>query len=64
MADTKGEMELGCKDFRQSCDFTVRAKSEDEILDKCQAHACSAHGKCDDSAETREKVRSRIREVL
>jgi predicted small metal-binding protein len=64
MADTKGEMELGCKDFRQNCDFTVRAKSEDEILDKCREHACRAHGKCDDSAETREKVRSRIREVL
>jgi len=64
MADTKGEMELGCRDFKQDCDFTVRAKSEEEILDKCQVHACSAHGKCSDSAETREKVRSRIREVL
>jgi len=64
MADTKGEMELGCRDFKQSCDFTVRSRSEDEILDKCRDHACKAHGKCDDSAATREKVRSRIREVL
>jgi len=62
--DMRSEKELGCRDFKQSCDFTVRSKSEDEILDKCQAHACKAHGKCDDSAATREKVRSRIREVL
>ncbi len=56
--------ELGCKDFKQNCDFTVRSKSEDEILDKCRDHACKAHGKCDDSAAARERVRSRIRAVM
>ncbi len=56
--------ELGCKDFRQSCDFTVRAKSEEEILNRCREHACKAHGKCDDSPEIREKVKSRIRAVM
>ena len=61
---TKGDKELGCGEFRQDCDFTVRAKSEEEILSKCRVHVCSAHGKCSDSAETREKVRSRIRDVL
>jgi len=61
---TKGDKELGCRDFRQDCDFSVRAKSEDEILDRCREHACKAHGKCDDSAETREKIRSRIRSVM
>jgi predicted small metal-binding protein len=61
---TKDLKELSCKDFKQSCDFTVRSKSEDEILDKCRDHACKAHGKCDDSAEIREKVRSRIRAVM
>jgi predicted small metal-binding protein len=60
----KSEKELGCRDFRQDCDFSVRAKSEDEILDRCREHACKAHGKCDDSAETREKIRSRIRAVM
>ncbi len=61
---SKGDKELGCRDFKQNCDFTVRSKSEDEILDRCREHACKAHGKCDDSPEIREKVRSRIREVL
>lgn len=61
---TKEYKELGCRDFRQDCDFTVRAKTEKEILDKCQAHACRVHGKCGDSPETREKVRSHIREVI
>ncbi len=56
--------ELGCRDFRQDCDFTARAKSEDEILSKCREHACKAHGKCDDSPEIREKVMSRIRAVM
>ncbi len=62
--DMKEYKELGCRDFKQDCDFTVRAKSEEEILDRCRVHACSAHGKCDDSSETREKIRSRIRAVL
>ncbi len=61
---TKGDKELGCRDFRQDCDFSVRAKSGDEILDRCREHACKAHGKCDGSAETREKIRSRIRAVM
>ena len=56
--------ELGCRDFKQDCDFTVRAKTEGEVLDKCRVHACSAHGKCNDSPEIREKIRSRIRDVL
>ncbi len=65
MARQKEELkELGCKDFRQNCDFTVRSKSEGEILDKCREHACKAHGKCDDSPEIREKVKSRIRAVM
>ncbi len=58
------EKELSCRDFRQDCDFTVRAKSEEDILDKCRVHACNTHGKCNDSPEIREKIRSHIREVL
>jgi predicted small metal-binding protein len=61
---TKGDKELGCRDFRQDCDFTVRAKSEEEILNKCRVHACSAHGTCSTSPEMREKIRSHIRDVL
>ncbi|MFB3885709.1 MAG: DUF1059 domain-containing protein [Thermodesulfobacteriota bacterium] len=55
--------ELSCKDFRSDCDFTIRAESEDEVLNKCQEHACSAHGKCSNSPEARKKIKSRIREV-
>jgi len=64
MADhTTGEKELGCKDFRQDCGFTVRAKTEKEILNKCQGHICSVHGKCSMSSEMREKISSHIRNV-
>jgi len=65
MADhTMGEKELSCRDFRQDCGFTVRAKTEKEILDRCRAHVCSAHGKCSTSHEMREKIRSHIRNVM
>ncbi len=64
MARQREEMkELSCKDFRQDCDFTVRAERERELLDKCREHACSTHGKCDDSPEISEKIKSRIRNV-
>ncbi len=55
--------ELSCKDFRSDCDFTVRAKTEKEILDKCKEHACSAHDKCNESPEVTQKIKSRIRPV-
>jgi len=58
------EKELSCSGFGQDCGFTVRAKTENEILDRCQAHACSAHGKCSVSREMREKIRSHIRDVI
>ena len=55
--------ELSCKDFRQDCDFTARAETEKELLDKCREHACSAHDKCNVSPEVTEKIKSRIRQV-
>ncbi len=61
--NTKEYKELSCKDFRQDCDFTARAETENKLLDKCREHSCSAHGKCDDSPEIREKIKSRIRQV-
>jgi predicted small metal-binding protein len=61
---TMREKELSCRDFRQGCGFTVRARTEKEILNKCQAHVCSAHGKCSISSEMREKMRSHIRNVM
>jgi predicted small metal-binding protein len=61
---TAQEKELSCRDFGQDCGFTVRAKTEGEILDKCEAHSCSVHGKCSVSREMREKIRSHIRDVI
>jgi predicted small metal-binding protein len=61
---TMREKELSCRDLRQGCGFTVRARTEKEILNKCQAHVCSAHGKCSISSEMREKMRSHIRNVM
>jgi predicted small metal-binding protein len=68
MAGETGEMnqykELSCTDFRLDCDYTVRSKNADEILEKCEVHACDAHGKCGSSPEIREKIKSRIRAAL
>ena len=61
--NSKEYKELSCKQFRWDCDFTARAKTEAEVLKTCQAHACSAHGKCDISPEVRKKIRSRLRAV-
>ncbi len=61
--DKKEYKELSCKDFRSDCDFTVRAESAAEILEKCRDHACNAHGKCWNSPEADERIRRRIREV-
>ncbi len=64
MAVDDKEYELSCSDFRMDCDFTIRANTEDEVVDRCFEHACSAHGKCDSSSDKREKIRSHIRSVL
>jgi predicted small metal-binding protein len=64
MADDDREYEPQCSDFRVDCDFTVRADTEEEIVDRCLEHACTAHGKCDASLGKMEKIRSRIRSVF
>jgi len=59
----KQTKEISCGDFRSDCDFTIRGKTEKELLDKCQQHACSEHGKCDDSSDIRNRIKSHIRDV-
>jgi predicted small metal-binding protein len=61
--DSKKYKELSCKDFRADCNFTARGNTEQEVLEMCQEHACSAHNKCSTSAAIQDKVRSRIRDV-
>jgi predicted small metal-binding protein len=61
--DSKKYKELSCKDFRSDCDFTARADTEQELLEMCQVHACSAHNRCSISPASQDKIRSRIRDV-
>jgi predicted small metal-binding protein len=61
--DSRKYKELSCKDFRSDCDFTARGDTEQEVLEMCQVHACSAHKRCSTSSATRDKIRSRIRDV-
>ena len=61
--DSKTYKELSCKDFRSDCSFTARADTEQEVLDMCHEHACSAHNKCSTSPASEDRIRSRIRDV-
>ena len=62
-ANSKRYKEVSCRDFRSDCGFTVRAETSEEVMKICQDHACSTHGKCESSAEGREKIKSRMRDV-
>jgi predicted small metal-binding protein len=62
-AEKKDYKELSCKDFRSDCDFTARAETTNEVLMKCQEHACTSHGKCASSPDSRARIRSHIRTV-
>ncbi len=61
--ENKEYKEIGCRDVGLSCDFKVRAESEEEILNRCSAHACDSHGKCGDSPEVKERIRNQIKTV-
>lgn len=61
--DSKEYKELSCRDFKADCDFMVRAETADEVMKYCQQHACGVHGKCESSPESRERTKSRIRNV-
>jgi predicted small metal-binding protein len=55
--------QLNCRDFRADCDFMVRAKTAEEVMEYSHAHSCKVHGKCESSHETEERVRSLINNV-
>ena len=55
--------QLSCKDFGADCDFTVRAKTEEEVMEHGYAHSCKVHSKCESSHETDERMRSIINNV-
>jgi predicted small metal-binding protein len=61
MAEKQEEYkELSCRNFRKDCDFTIRAKTEEILLERCRKHACSAHNKCGTPPE---KIKSRIKNI-
>jgi len=60
---SKDYKELSCRDFRADCDFTARAENEEEVMKKCEDHACNAHGKCGSSPQIRQKVKSHIKDI-
>ncbi len=60
---SKEYKELSCRDFRADCDFTTRAETEEEVVKKCEDHACNAHGKCGSSPQVRSRLRSHIKDI-
>ena len=61
--NSKEYKELSCRDFKSDCGFMVRAETSEELMKYCQEHACSVHGKCGSSPESREEIKSRIKDV-
>lgn len=55
--------QLSCKDFGADCDFMVRAKTTEEVLEHGYDHSCRVHGKCGSSPESDERMRSLINNI-
>ena len=47
--------QLSCRDFGADCDFMVRAKTAEEVIEHGYAHSCKVHSKCESSHETDER---------
>jgi predicted small metal-binding protein len=54
---------LSCKDVGSDCDFSVCAKTEDEIFAKVKEHAKQVHNMIDIPKDLYDKARSAIRDV-
>lgn len=55
--------QLSCKDFGADCDFMVRAKTTEEVLEYGYDHSCTVHSKCGSSPKTDERMRSLIKNI-
>jgi predicted small metal-binding protein len=49
-----------CRDIGNNCDYQVRGKSEEEVLQKVSDHAKRAHNMTEISKELADKVRTAI----
>jgi len=54
---------LSCRDVGADCDFTICAKTEDEIFEKAKQHAKEVHNMSEIPKDLYDKVRSAIRDV-
>jgi len=55
---------FACKDIGMQCDFTAKAKTEDELMQKISVHAKSAHSMAQIDAATMDKVKKAIKSSL
>ncbi len=61
---SKEYKDLSCRDFRADCNFVVRVETAEEVMRKCEEHACIVHGKCGSSPQIKGKMKSRMKNVL
>ncbi len=54
---------VSCRDAAADCDFTICAKTEEELFQKAADHARKEHSMSEIPKDIQEKVRSAIREV-
>ncbi len=54
---------VSCRDAGADCDFTICAKTEEELFRKAADHARKEHNMNEIPKDIQEKVRSAIREV-
>jgi predicted small metal-binding protein len=54
---------LSCRDVGADCDFSMCAKTEEEIFQKAAEHAKKYHNMSEIPKEFKEKARSVMREV-
>jgi len=55
--------QLSCRDAGSDCDFLVRAKTEDELLEVVAAQGARMHGLKEISPDLKSKIKSAIRTV-
>lgn len=53
---------IRCRDVGVDCDFEARGQDVQEVLEKCEEHARSAHGMQEIPAELVAKVKAAIRD--
>jgi predicted small metal-binding protein len=52
--------EFHCSDVVKGCDYTVRGKDENEVMQNAAQHGMEAHGMKDISPDVQQKVRAGI----